>query len=154
MLTRNNYRYWLILALILSRKCTFGIKNTTDGDHATGETYTFRINDNLDLNYNYSNNYTMSPDVGKTEEYEVIIKWLQFTMTVVGFIGNSVAYITLSKNGKTFTNPTMLRLLKNQSVLDSLVCFIGGIFVLQPPMWKTSSNVFSYFVCQVNFFAT
>ena len=97
------------------------------------------------------NNYSTLPTVENLEQHEDIIKWLQFSMTLTGFIGNLVSYITLSTNGQTFTNPTMLKLLKNQSVLDSIVCFIGGIFVLQPPMWRVSDHNFSYFICQVIF---
>ena len=96
-------------------------------------------------------NYSTLPTVENLEQHEDIIKWLQFSMTLTGFIGNLVSYITLSTNGQTFTNPTMLKLLKNQSVLDSIVCFIGGIFVLQPPMWRVSDHNFSYFICQVIF---
>ena len=83
------------------------------------------------------------------DDYKVIIDRIQFSMTVIGFLGNVIVYITLHKNGKMFTSPTILRLLKNQSVVDSLVCLIGSIFVLQPPMWKTSNEKFSAFICQV-----
>ena len=83
------------------------------------------------------------------DDYKVIIDRIQFSMTVIGFLGNVIVYITLHKNGKMFTSPTILRLLKNQSVVDSLVCLIGSIFVLQPPMWKTSNEKFNAFICQV-----
>ena len=107
------------------------------------------INFNNQDYLNYFNNYSTVPTAEESEQHEDIVKWLQFSVTLIGFIGNLVSYITLSTNGQTFTNPTMLRLLKNQSVLDSIVCFIGGIFVLQPPMWRVSDHNFSYFICQV-----
>ena len=118
--------------------------------------------DAFDLNYrNYGDHFedhsyftdtTNATEINPAKGYEIILKWIKFAMTLTGFAGNSVAYITLSRNGETFTNPTMLRLLKNQSVLDSIVCFIGGIFVLQPPMWRISNHNFSYFICQVRHF--
>ena len=101
-------------------------------------------------NLNQLDNFTVATALEVKESYESIIKWLQFAMTLIGLIGNSVAYITLYKNGNTFTNPTMLRLLKNQSLLDTIVCFIGGIFVLQPPMWRAGGDVLSNFICMVS----
>ena len=86
---------------------------------------------------------------GGGDDYKIIIDRIQFSMTVIGFLGNVIVYITLYKNGNMFTSPTILRLLKNQSVVDSLVCLIGSIFVLQPPMWKTSNVKFNVLICQV-----
>ena len=102
--------------------------------------------------YRHFTDTTAATEINSAKGYEVILKWIKFAMTLTGFIGNSVAYITLSRNGKAFTNPTMLRLLKNQSVLDSIVCFIGGIFVLQPSMWRVSDHNLSYFICQVRYY--
>ena len=81
--------------------------------------------------------------------YKGIIDKLQFSMTIIGFLGNCIVYITLSKNGHMFTSPTILRLLKNQSIADSIVCLIGSIFVMQPPMWTTSNEKLSAFFCMV-----
>ncbi len=85
----------------------------------------------------------------ETDKYQEIIDRVQLSMTIIGFLGNVISYITLHRNGNTFTSPTVLRLLKNQSFVDSLVCLIGSIFVSQPAMWTTSNYTFSYFVCQV-----
>ena len=82
-------------------------------------------------------------------EYKLIIDKLQFFMTIIGFLGNTTVYITLSKNGHMFTSPTILRLLKNQTVADALVCLVGSIFAMQPPMWTTSNEMFGTFVCMV-----
>ena len=92
-------------------------------------------------------NYTQEDD--DVDDYKTIIDRIQFSMTVIGFMGNMIVYITLSKNGNMFTSPTILRLLKNQSIVDSLVCLIGSIFVLQPPMWTTTNEKFNAFICQV-----
>ncbi len=98
----------------------------------------------------YQDNNSLSDNSGG-DDYKVIIDRIQFSMTVIGFIGNVIVLITLHKNGSVFTSPTILRLLKNQSVVDSLVCLIGSIYVLQPPMWKTSNETFSAVVCQASF---
>ena len=87
--------------------------------------------------------------------YKGITDKLQFFMTIIGFLGNAIVYITLSKNGHMFTSPTMLSLLKNQSIADSIVCLIGSIFVMQPPMWTTSNeklSAFFFMVCIIFLF--
>ncbi len=93
---------------------------------------------------------TDSNNTESGEETNFIIGGIQFGMTVIGFIGNVVVFITLSKNGSVFTNPSMLRLLKNQSVADSIVCLLGSIFVFQPIMWKIDNKTFDILVCQVS----
>ena len=85
----------------------------------------------------------------ENNQYEAIIDRIQFTMAVLGFMGNVIVYITLSKNGYIFTSPTILRLLKNQSVADSIVCLLGSIFVMQPSMWSVSNEKLSAFICMV-----
>ena len=85
----------------------------------------------------------------ENNQYEAIIDRIQFTMAVLGFMGNVIVYITLSKNGYIFTSPTILRLLKNQSVADSIVCLLGSIFVMQPSMWTVSNEKLSSFICMV-----
>ena len=88
-------------------------------------------------------------NIEHNKKIQLIFDRVQFSMTVIGFLGNVIVYITLSRNGNVFTSPTLLRLLKNQSVADSIVCLIGSIFVMQPPMWTTSNEKFSTFVCMV-----
>ena len=85
----------------------------------------------------------------ENNQYEAIIDRIQFTMAVLGFMGNVIVYITLSKTGYIFTSPTILRLLKNQSVADSIVCLLGSIFVMQPSMWTVSNEKLSAFICMV-----
>ena len=87
-----------------------------------------------------------------TDRYQIIIDRIQFSMTVIGFLGNITVYITLLKNGNMFTSPTIVRLLKNQSIIDSIVCLFGGILVMQPAMWTTSNEGLSGFFCMASFF--
>ena len=90
-----------------------------------------------------SDNVTSSED---NKKIQLIFDTVQFSMTVIGFTQNVIVYITLSRNGNVFTSLTILRILKNQSVADSIVCLIGSIFVMQPPIWKTSDDKSSTFV--------
>ena len=74
---------------------------------------------------------------------------IQAGMAFVRFIGNILTFMTLNRNSSMFTG-TALRLLKNQAVADAIVCFLGSIFVLQPPMWKTELNeTLDLLICQV-----
>ena len=105
-----------------------------------------------DLNISHENIDLLENKTITTQDnnpYKGIIDKLQFAMTIIGFLGNVIVYITLSKNGHMFTSPTMLNLLKNQSTADSIVCLIGSIFVMQPPMWTTSNEKLSAFFCMV-----
>ena len=105
-----------------------------------------------DLNISHENIDLLENKTITTQDnnpYKGIIDKLQFAMTIIGFLGNVIVYITLSKNGHMFTSPTMLSLLKNQSIADSIVCLIGSIFVMQPPMWTTSNEKLSAFFCMV-----
>ena len=49
-----------------------------------------------------------------TDKYQIIIDRIQFSMTVVGFLGNITVYVTLLKNRNMFTSPTIVRLLKTK----------------------------------------
>ena len=71
-------------------------------------------------------------------------------MAFIGFIGNIITFMTLRRSSFIFGG-TALRLLKNQAVADAIVCFLGSIFVLQPPMWKTGINeTLDLLICQVS----
>ena len=75
---------------------------------------------------------------------------IQATMAFVGFGGNSLTFITLKKNGHIFA-PSVLKLIKNQAVVDAIVCLLGSIYVLQPTMWKTHWNEnLDIFICHVS----
>ena len=68
-----------------------------------------------DLNISHENIDLLENETITAEDnnpYKGIIDKLQFSMTNIGFLGNVIVYITLSKNGHMFTSPTMLSLLK------------------------------------------
>ena len=73
---------------------------------------------------------------------------LQASAAFIGFIGNVITFAL--KRDNCVSSGTTLRLLKNQAVVDAIVCFIGSIFVLQPSMWKTGINeTIDLLICQV-----
>ena len=86
--------------------------------------------------YNFSSEYSLPNTDSFLENLSLAI---QAGMAFVGFIGNIITFMTLKRSSFMFGG-TALRLLKNQAVADAIVCFLGSIFVLQPPMWKTGIN--------------
>ena len=134
---------WLLVLLCVSPHVSFGTTSTTIQNVIDQK-------DALTICYNSSYDRVKTDENNVTDKTEEILKWLQLSITIIGFVGNAIAYITLHKNGHTFTNPAMLTLLKHQSFLDMIVCLIGAIFVTQPPMWTTSKEVLSLLVCQVS----
>ena len=85
------------------------------------------------------------------ESLQTLSLILQASVAFVGFIGNVITSIVL-KRGSSISSGTTLRLLKNQAIVDAIVCFIGSIFVLQPPMWKTGvSETLDLLICQVRY---
>ena len=78
---------------------------------------------------------------------------LQASVAFIGFIGNVITFVVLKRdNSRSISSGTTLRLLKNQAVVDAIVCFIGSLFVLQPSMWKTGINdTLNLLICQVRY---
>ncbi len=94
-------------------------------------------------------NITEQVDDGISKSMEDFALALQASMAFIGFIGNICTYIILTKRSSLF-GETTLRFIKNQAVADAVVCFLGSIFVLQPPMWKTGwNNTLDMLICQV-----
>ena len=75
--------------------------------------------------------------------------WLfssQLTLSIVGYVANKITFITLLRNGDMFSHSTCL-LLKHQALVDSWICAMGIILLLQPPMWTTGNTNFDTLVC-------
>ena len=95
-------------------------------------------------------NGTIEDSSSKEEFYENLSLGIQATMAFIGCVGNTLTFVTLRKNGHIFAS-SVLKLIKNQCILDAIVCLMGAIYVLQPPMWKTYwSETFDIFVCHVS----
>ena len=75
---------------------------------------------------------------------------IQSSMAFIGFMGNSLTFVTLRRNGHIFAS-SVLKLIQSQAILDAVVCFLGSIYVLQPPMWKTHWNEYlDIFICHIS----
>ena len=104
------------------------------------------LNSTIPISNNFDNASTEDTDK-LTEDLSLAI---QASMAFIGFIGNSLTFITLKKTGDIFAS-SVLKLIKNQAILDAIVCFLGSIYVLQPPMWKTHWNEYlDIFICHVS----
>lgn len=85
-------------------------------------------------------------------EQETEIEWLkifdqcQLVMTITGVFANFLTFLTLSINGKAFS-PMMLILLRHQSIVDSVVCLMASIYLLQPFMWVPGHYILDLIMC-------
>ena len=78
----------------------------------------------------------------------VALEQSQLVLSIVGFLANTVTFITLTRNGDMF-QPAIRLLLKHQAVLDSLVCAMGTALLLETPMWTTGNHIFDVVVCHL-----
>ncbi|KAI0220080.1 hypothetical protein LSAT2_028394 [Lamellibrachia satsuma] len=77
--------------------------------------------------------------------------WLvgsQLALSIVGYVANKLTFITLAKNGDMFS-PYICLLLKHQALVDSSICAMGIILLLQPSMWTTGNTYFDAVVCHI-----
>ena len=75
--------------------------------------------------------------------------WLvnsQLVLSILGYFANKVTFVTLVRNGDMFS-PAICLLLKHQALVDSWICAMGTILLLQPPMWTTGNEHFDAAVC-------
>ena len=94
-----------------------------------------------------SSSETIENNENLIEDLSLVI---QSSMASIGFIGNSLTFITLRRNRHIFAS-SVLKLIQSQAILDAIVCFLGSIYVLQPPMWKTHWNEYlDIFICHVS----
>ena len=115
-------------------------------EHGDSETLISQYNTTETYN-SFSSEYSLTNTDSFSEGLRLAI---QAGMAFIGFIGNIITSVTMKRSSFMFGG-TALRLLKNQAVADAIVCFLGSIFVLQPPMWKTGINVtLDLLICQVS----
>ena len=108
-------------------------------------------------NYTRSNttmlNSSMQPEAGtETHTYVDIVKQTmlmsQNVMSVVGAVANFATMFVLRHGGSGFAGSYLL-LLKNQALVDFLVCTCSTIIMLQKPMWRTGDVALDTVVCAV-----
>ena len=92
----------------------------------------------------------LDDDSPKTEQsLQTLSLILQASVAFIGFIGDVITFVVL-KRDNSIPRGTTLRLMKNQAVVNPIVCFIGSLFVLQPSMLKTGINeTLDLLICQV-----
>ena len=72
----------------------------------------------------------------------------QLILSIVGYAANKITFVTLVRNGDMFS-PSICLLLKHQALVDSTICAMGIILLLQPPMWTTGNRYFDVVVCHI-----
>ncbi|KAI0220082.1 hypothetical protein LSAT2_028396 [Lamellibrachia satsuma] len=95
---------------------------------------------------NTYSNQTAETTVPDTELWLKVLVKFQLFLSVVGYIANTVTFIALVRNGDIFSSDICL-LLKHQALVDSWICAMGTILLLQPPMWTTGNTHFDAAVC-------
>ena len=86
---------------------------------------------------------TTAPDI---EMWLKVLVKFQLVLSVAGYVANTVTCIALVRNGDMFSSDICL-LLKHQALVDSWICALGTILLLQPPMWTTGNMYFDAVVC-------
>ena len=75
-----------------------------------------------------------------------VLHHCQLFLSIVGYVANKITFITLVRNGDMFS-PAICLLLKHQALVDSWICAMGIILLLQPPMWTTGNTYIDAAVC-------
>ena len=107
--------------------------------------------DTLSVTPHTENNAEHNTDFNQSSESTTLYEcaWLgnsQLVLSIIGFVANKVTFITLVRNGDMFS-PSICILLKHQALVDSWLCAMGTILLLQPPMWTTGNENFDAAVC-------
>ena len=89
---------------------------------------------------------TEEESVSGSQLWHQILRYSNTTVTVIGLIANTVAWIILLKSKQGFSK-VILFLLQHQSFLDALVCLMGLILVATPSMWTTGITTLDVFIC-------
>ena len=77
-----------------------------------------------------------------------IIDSIELVITVIGLCLNILTIVSLQKHKENLSN-TILLLLQHQSLLDSWICIMAIVILLQPYMWTTGNQLFDLLVCQI-----
>ena len=143
---QRNYQDSLISFLMEMETATSGfLSRASLGVNLTSETVMASSVNETNISQNLSN-------LNSSEEADASLSginafdYFKFSCTTLGFIGNLLTLITLSKNGKRFSR-LILILFQHQSFCDCLVCAMASAVILQPHLWLSGNKIFDYFVC-------
>ena len=93
-------------------------------------------------------NFNQTTDVMKSGAgmWLEVLDRCQLVLSIVGYVSNRITFIILVRNGEIFP-PVICLFLKHQSLVDSWICAMGTILLLQPPMWTTGNTYIDAAVC-------
>ena len=69
-------------------------------------------------------------------------------MTLIGFMANMLTLITLYVSPNGFSTPILI-LFRHQSLVDSWVCAMTSVLILQPKHWLTGNKYIDILICYV-----
>lgn len=92
--------------------------------------------------------FRATEDPEDVEIWRVILDWVQFAITTLGFFANVMTLITLYTNSQGFSKTT-LTLFRHQAFADAVVCLVASIVILQPFMWLSGNYYFDMLVCHI-----
>ena len=75
-----------------------------------------------------------------------VFNLVQLVCTITGFFANIITLITLHVSPAGFSR-LILILFRHQSLVDSWVCAMASILMLQPEYWLTGNKYFDIFIC-------
>ena len=82
--------------------------------------------------------------------WRIVMDQAQLGLTSVGFLANIMTFITLRGSKVKFDfNPVVLLLLRHQSIIDGLVCLVGTLLMVLPPMWNIGIYWLDTVVCHL-----
>ena len=93
-------------------------------------------------------NFNQTTDVMKSGAgmWLEVLDRCQLVLSIVGYVANKITFITLVRNGEV-VSPVICLILKHQALVDSWICTMETILLLQPPMWTTGNSYFDVAVC-------
>ena len=90
---------------------------------------------------------TVAPESEDKPFWEAAVDRSQTVMALLGFGANIVTLATLIRNGTHFFSPTICLLLKHQSLVDSVICAMAVVILIQPSLWTTGLTWLDVFFC-------
>ena len=95
----------------------------------------------------HTNATVSSSDVAETTpQWKIIVSIGQMCMASTGIVANILTFVTLTVNGKSFSQPTGI-LLKHQALIDATVCGLAiGVFI-QPAVRHIGLLAVDFAIC-------
>ncbi|KAI0220079.1 hypothetical protein LSAT2_028393, partial [Lamellibrachia satsuma] len=122
-------------------------ENTTLRKYRQTATTPLPYKENTSVSSTTKHNTAFNQSAGsENPRYWACLVSSQLVLSIVGYLANKITFITLLRNGDMFSSSICI-LLKHQALVDSWICAMGTILLLQPPMWTTGNTYFDAAVC-------